>query len=189
MAGTLLAIVCSIDGCERKPIARGWCPDHYARWRRYGDPEEPSRFNPPGLVCSVDGCDNLVNAPGNRGGRGLCNKHYLRWYQQRNPPDPVAQRQRSRKHILKQYGLTLEAYEALLARQRNRCAICKSKEPGRNGQSVFAVDHDHVTGQVRGLLCHPCNLALGAFKDDPEIIWTALDYVRRHRQMTLRGVI
>lgn len=63
---------CSVDGCDGKVLARGWCGKHYQRWRVHGDPFAPPR--PPGpaarLSCSVEGCDGLSNA------RGLCGRHY-----------------------------------------------------------------------------------------------------------------
>jgi hypothetical protein len=60
---------------------------------------------------------------------------------------------------LREFGLTIGEYETLLKKQRGKCAICKG-HPGRKG-SRFAVDHDHTTGKVRGLLCLQCNTKLG----------------------------
>lgn len=75
------------------------------------------------------------------------------------------------------YGLTLEAYDELLAQQEYVCAICK-KPP--NGKFKFlAVDHDHITGRIRGLLCTTCNLGLGALKDSKNILRAALAYLER----------
>jgi Recombination endonuclease VII len=55
------------------------------------------------------------------------------------------------------YGLTEETYNALLERQNGTCAICGKK-------AKLNIDHDHVTGQVRGLLCHGCNALLGKYE-------------------------
>lgn len=60
--------------------------------------------------------------------------------------------------------------------QNGRCAICESADPGA-GKSRFAVDHDHVTGRVRGLLCNPCNKGLGMFQDSPMRLKRAAEYV------------
>lgn len=73
------------------------------------------------------------------------------------------------------YGVTPEQYAALLAKQDNRCAICKTDTP--NGQGGWHVDHDHTTGAVRGLLCNSCNLMLGQAKDDPDRLRAALAYL------------
>lgn len=88
-------------------------------------------------------------------------------------------------HIKSRYGVTQEEYDRLLALQRNQCAICKAKTPGSRGE--WRIDHDHVTGQVRGLLCDGCNRGIGCLQDDPEIIAAAARYVARHRQMQLFG--
>jgi len=168
--------ICSVEGCERPWIARRWCTVHYAKWRKYGDPLSPDRVSWSGKTCSVDGCSHPVTC------RGWCNKHYLRWYKEQNPPDPAAVRRRGRKHLLKRYGLSVSEYEALVRRQRGRCAICRTAEPG---YASWLVDHDHVTGQVRGLLCRACNSGIGLLRDDPDLISAAARYVRTHRQMVI----
>lgn len=65
-------------------------------------------------------------------------------------------------------------------RQQGRCAMCGDEpEPWRtNGEALF-VDHDHSTGLVRGLLCGPCNLGLGWFRDDPGRLRAAIEYIGR----------
>jgi 5-methylcytosine-specific restriction endonuclease McrA len=77
-------------------------------------------------------------------------------------------------HLRRKFGLTIEQYEALLQRQGGRCAICRS--PG-NGSVSLHVDHDHVTGRVRGLLCFRCNGGLGQFREEPELLRRAARYV------------
>src|SRR5438067_2473259 len=61
-----------------------------------------------------------------------------------------------------EYGITLEEYAAMFKRQRGRCAICRKKFRFRLG-----VDHCAVRHIIRGLLCMPCNLGLGNFRDRP----------------------
>jgi hypothetical protein len=65
--------------------------------------------------------------------------------------------------ILKTYGITLEQYEALYEAQGGFCYICE-RATGKTKR--LAVDHDHETGYVRGLLCGPCNNVLAHFRDD-----------------------
>lgn len=78
------------------------------------------------------------------------------------------------------YGITLEEYDALLAVQGGGCAICGSTEPGGPKTSKhFPVDHDHATGKIRGLLCNPCNKALGVFKDSPALLFKAIAYITK----------
>lgn len=82
-----------------------------------------------------------------------------------------------RARCLAQFGLTPESYDALLAEQRGLCAICRTSEPGGRWNSRFAVDHDHATGLVRGLLCSHCNVMLGNAKDDPVRLRAAAAYL------------
>jgi hypothetical protein len=96
-----------------------------------------------------------------------------------------ARRLRERKYrIQKQYGLSPERYEAMLAAQGGRCAICGTSEPRLNSNAVyyctfsFHVDHCHETGKVRGLLCSRCNVGLGSFEDDVELLERAVAYLR-----------
>jgi hypothetical protein len=85
------------------------------------------------------------------------------------------------KMLLKKYDITQEAYYKLLSLQDNGCAVCGSKTPQRHGAKYFFVDHDHETGKIRSLLCHCCNYGLGMFKDDPECLEAAADYLRKHK--------
>lgn len=81
-----------------------------------------------------------------------------------------------RKWILKtKYGMTREQYDELLAKQKYCCAICSSPDP--QGRGEFQVDHDHKTGQIRGLLCTNCNSGLGRFKDSPSDLRRAANYL------------
>lgn len=58
------------------------------------------------------------------------------------------------------YGITIDEYDALAAQQGNVCAICEQDPPQGNRILKLAVDHDHDTGEIRGLLCQRCNMAL-----------------------------
>jgi hypothetical protein len=75
---------------------------------------------------------------------------------------------------LKKYGLTPDTYRALLKSQKDKCAICKAKEPGGNRR--WHVDHCHDTGKVRGLLCSQCNVGIGMLKHSPKILKAAISY-------------
>lgn len=79
------------------------------------------------------------------------------------------------------YGITQEDYDRKLIEQKGKCDICGRDNPGRKGAKYFAVDHDHKTGKVRGLLCSRCNCAIGSFQDDIAVIGAALEYLKRHK--------
>lgn len=84
--------------------------------------------------------------------------------------------------IQREFGITSVYYDALCSKQKNRCAICRTDD---RGDKEWHIDHDHVTSQVRGLLCSRCNTGIGQLQDDPQIIRAALRYVEQHRQMVL----
>lgn len=80
------------------------------------------------------------------------------------------------------FGLSLEEYDDMHARQGGRCAICNQHE-GREirGRLLsLAVDHCHKSGKVRGLLCMDCNRGLGLFRDSPEALTAAIAYLTEH---------
>lgn len=76
------------------------------------------------------------------------------------------------------YGLTLEQYAEKLADQGGCCAICGSTDSKRSTSQRLPVDHDHETGEVRGILCGGCNLGLGAFEDDIWRLTRAIQYLQ-----------
>lgn len=92
-----------------------------------------------------------------------------------------------RRHCLRKFGLSIQEYEALLAAQDGRCAVCR-RTPDQAGRKpkLLAVDHDHVTGQVRGLLCTNCNTAIGKAADDPVRLCRMADYILASRRSSLR---
>lgn len=76
----------------------------------------------------------------------------------------------------RKYGITPEIYEELLQKQNGVCAICKQK---CNYKSRLSIDHSHVTGKVRGLLCGNCNTSIGKFQDNIEVLKSAISYLER----------
>lgn len=69
--------------------------------------------------------------------------------------------------------------EDLLKAQDGKCAICK-KPTSFEGHHTACIDHDHKTGAIRGVLCSPCNKALGTFGDDIDVLQAAIDYLKLH---------
>jgi len=88
---------------------------------------------------------------------------------------PETLRKLSERALKRQFGLTLKDYEKMAASCGNVCAICGLAP--RGGRRL-AVDHDHKTGAIRGLLCGGCNYGLGCFKDDPDRLVRAAEYIR-----------
>lgn len=87
--------------------------------------------------------------------------------------------------LKRKYGLTLEDFKALSGWQGDRCAICERSETApdyRTGSTrALSVDHDHGTGELRGLLCGACNTALGLLDHDEDRLLRAIAYLRYYR--------
>lgn len=88
-------------------------------------------------------------------------------------------------HLRSKYGVTVEDYARMLAEQGGVCAICQRPERvrarGSDRPRLLSVDHDHATGEVRGLLCHACNTAIGHLAEDPALFARAVEYLRGER--------
>jgi hypothetical protein len=81
------------------------------------------------------------------------------------------------------YGLDDTIYQQMLRDQNGRCAICGELETTELRGKVWSlsVDHDHVTGQIRGLLCRRCNSMLGHVQDNPSLLEKAIAYLLKHQ--------
>lgn len=85
------------------------------------------------------------------------------------------QRLRNR-NLIKSYGITLEEYNLLFLKQGGKCLICGIHQ--RDLKQSLNIDHEHITGNIRGLLCPDCNRGLGCFKDNKEIMKKAIKYLK-----------
>ena len=79
------------------------------------------------------------------------------------------------KNLRNRFGMSLEEYDQMLEKQNGQCRICRTDTPGNKGR--FVVDHNHATGEVRGLLCWSCNVGIGHLQDDPSILLSAFNYL------------
>lgn len=130
--------------------------------------------------CTIDGCGRKHKA------LGFCSMHYEFHKRESDPVyrqkaadrmrasrarNVASARERGRRHQLRsKYGLTVEQYERMVDQQGGRCAICR-----RAGR--LHVDHNHNTGEVRGLLCMNCNTGIGHLGDDVEVLGRAIGYL------------
>jgi len=80
-----------------------------------------------------------------------------------------------KQSLRKRYGITLEQYNTLFAKQRGLCATCSIHQSQL--RRALCVDHDHMTGQIRGLLCDDCNIALGHLRDDKTTLSVMIEYL------------
>ena len=93
-----------------------------------------------------------------------------RAYRKRNP-----NKGRS-ANLMRLYGITAEQFDSILSAQENRCANCRTDSPGARN---WHVDHDHATGAIRGILCKPCNTAIGTLGDNIAGLERALAYLKQ----------
>jgi len=98
-----------------------------------------------------------------------CRKRNKEWY------DLNKHRVKDRT-LKRKYGISLDEFNEMLNLQGRHCALCPAIPEGqKNGTLV--VDHCHVTGKIRSLLCNPCNTAIGLLKEDKEVLKKAIDYL------------
>lgn len=173
---------CSIDGCDDPLRARGYCSNHWYRWRHGLPMDQAVRIKrSPDVVRYRDAngqkhchrCDEW--RPEAKFGKNHRTPDGL------NSVCAVCIKKVNRRGKLKlQYGLTLEAADAIRDRQNGVCAICEADLS--NG---YHIDHDHAccpgSGTcghcVRGVLCSACNTGLGTFRDSPELLSAAITYL------------
>lgn len=82
------------------------------------------------------------------------------------------------KNRVGRYGISIENYQRLVDIQSGKCAICKMPLNKNN----IRIDHDHSTGEIRGILCISCNTGIGLLKDAPEILISAAKYIRSYKR-------
>lgn len=101
---------------------------------------------------------------------------YLKEYRR---SDPILEKER---YLLSRFEISMQDYNNMLSAQGGVCAICKQPETHKRNDKVkaLAVDHHHGTGKVRGLLCSDCNTGIGKLKDSPDVLQSAIDYLRKH---------
>lgn len=101
---------------------------------------------------------------------GIPEKEYMRkWYESRK--DLYKER-----HLQKTYGISLEEMLGMLEDQKYLCKIC-STDLNKQLPKNIHIDHNHTTGKIRGVLCGNCNKCLGLFKDDVNILKSAIKYL------------
>jgi hypothetical protein len=118
--------------------------------------------------------DFVINAAGNPGWCSTCTtdkqREYMREYRNKNPHLAVKKRE---GRLLKQYNLTPEEFTFMVLEQGGVCAVCELVP------SALFVDHNHQTGEVRGLLCQKCNSGIGFLGDSLKSLEKAVNYLKR----------
>lgn len=171
------ARTCSVPTCDRKHAARGFCGAHYMQHRR-GEELRPVGGTTCEKRCTICGevkpfsAFSMVSGRYRQGRCRECNRTYTKNYHAANRERHSAYDRAYR--LRKRFGLSVEEYDRILESQNAGCAICgQSCSTGKG----LAVDHDHETGRVRGLLCRRCNQGIGLFADDAEMLRRAGEYL------------
>jgi hypothetical protein len=192
---------CSIEGCDKPHKSRGYCNTHYGQFRRGSEVRlVPTRDTNKPDECTVDGCTNEVKA------KGLCKMHHQRslrhgftkYIERTKEPKRcthdgcsdiyyaggLCSKHYQHKRRQKFYGLEDGEYASILLSQGDGCAICGGQEdlidPRTGKPRMLAVDHNHGTNKVRGILCADHNRGLGFFGDDPALLRKAAAYLEAH---------
>lgn len=173
---------CSVADCVRPHRARGYCDSHYSMARKEGAIETKN--------IRRHTTQPLVLAEGYR----MCTRCFTaksvdEFWIRRSAKQPSHQswckacqwavsKPNSRKHrLMKDFGLTDEDYQTMLKRQNGVCTGCGAAPTS----TKLCIDHDHVTGSIRGLLCSNCNLALGSIKDNVATLLNLAAYLRKYQ--------
>lgn len=111
----------------------------------------------------------------------ICGKKFFpRTLNQKSCSSECGQVLKNETYLQRTYGISVEDYQKMLVEQEHKCAVCGGEGFIMNNQyhkMKLVVDHDHVTGRVRGLLCHNCNRALGLLQDSIESLDKAKAYL------------
>lgn len=177
---------CSIDGCNDKRYCRGFCSKHYQRFSRYGHTNLPTSrseqlFNEGRAFCSCCQTTKELEYFGEdkqtkTGKRRYC----LECESEKSKEQYTKHRSRVRNAILKyRFGIELPDYNRIFESQSGVCKICGGPPQRR----YLSVDHHHVTGKVRGLLCQNCNAGIGMFKENPVLLQAAITYLKKENNV------
>lgn len=111
-------------------------------------------------------------------------KEYMKKYHKRKPRHEYEKKYAKehidvirRGHWRRKYGITEEEYNDIFNKQNGCCAICGTHQSELS--RPLGVDHDHETGEIRGLLCYKCNTGLGMFRDNTKILEIAIGYLKK----------
>jgi Autographiviridae endonuclease VII len=197
--------ICKVEGCEKIITQKRTtlCSMHKDRWERYKSYNLPPKEELPIEIlkkCKKHGylSENLISKINHKGRislrckqcanemtRKLRLKQTLKQKQRRRETDNAHYNRTKARHWennkARDFGINGNAYRKILKIQNNVCAICKNLETAADKKTNcirrMAIDHDHKTGAIRGLLCSNCNNGLGRFKDSKTYLKSAIEYL------------
>jgi len=121
----------------------------------------------------------------NGGGCMICNKNRRQSLSYKLKKYEYKQTDKSKKaqqkyQLKRYYGIKQEDYEQMYENQKGKCAICGKHQSELKNR--LSVDHNHITGKVRGLLCHSCNVSLGHAREDINVLLNMIVYLKKEAE-------
>jgi hypothetical protein len=163
----MINTTCSVIGCDKEPRCNKMCQQHYDRKRRYGD----TYTRPKKLKCQD--CKIVFDVRPFGSLPNWCDDCAHKRHRAKTRAD------RWRKGLWEYYKITPDEYMEMHRKQNGVCLICKGTAVGRGkAKNRLAVDHNHETGKIRGLLCAKCNTGLGLFNDSKQLLVKAIEYLK-----------
>lgn len=190
--------ICAVDGCDRikdKKQNRHICQMHRTRYGRHKSYNLPKKEKlPEGIakICKIHGQlkqDQVYSSESYVWPQCLaCKKISNEKFKEKNPNRDA---NILKSHFYSSRGnfrVSKKDYSNLLEIQNNVCAICNKPETIINGHKNripkrLAIDHCHKTGKIRGLLCHKCNVSIGAMRESIKILQSAIEYLTKHNSI------
>ena len=116
-------------------------------------------------------------------------KIYKRIQKQIATIDPKVFKQKRKEYFYRsKYGLEISVFNEMLKAANNACMICKKPLTSESNNDTLCIDHDHTTGEVRGLLCKSCNCALGYLGDKLEMLKSAVEYLENYENRSTGNI-
>jgi hypothetical protein len=189
--------ICIVPGCDRirdKKQNRKICQMHRTRFGRHKSYDLPTAPKlPDGIlkICKKHGELTAIQVYKRIKGKDWlscrqCVKECGRRFDKK--VTPFFRNSYRKNYIIKGTNrkITKEYYQQMLRNQNSVCAICKKPEsvvnsPLNSAPKRLAIDHCHKTGIVRGLLCHKCNVSIGAMRESIELLEAAIEYLKHHK--------
>lgn len=178
---------CRVTNCTNRIWNGGYvCSTHRYRFNMYKSYDLPSHVGEPSKL-------NIEIAP--EWAAGKCKTHgYLRdnqMYRSHTHQGEYKTKGCRRcvldRNIKKSYGFSggIDEYEELAKKQNHKCKICNEEHisisEDRSKKRKLSIDHNHITGKFRGIICSSCNCGLGYFKDSIETLQSAIDYLKQNQ--------
>ena len=189
--------ICEVPGCDRirdKKQNRRICQMHRVRYGRYKSYDLPTMPKlPDGILklCRIHGGLTALQVYKRTSNKDwfscrLCAKARNDRFNEKNPSS--VRNAYKKNYYLTKDGtkISKEIYDGMLIKQKNLCAICMRPETiNKNIKNInpkrLSIDHCHKTRKIRGLLCHKCNVSIGAMQESIELLQSAIDYLKKHK--------